>query len=67
MKKLLLLLPIVLLLFNCSKDDSSNCDEINAFYNQQRSQVLKQANPDQNQLYNIEKERQLRLKESGCN
>lgn len=68
MKKLLLL-PIALLLFNCTSDKSNatECDKINAFYNQQQSQVLKQSNPDQRQLTNIEKERQLRLKESGCN
>ena len=63
----LLLLPIVLLLFNCTKDDSSECEKINEFYNQQQAQVLKQTNPDKNQLKNIEEERQLKLKQSGCN
>lgn len=65
----LFFLPIALLLFNCSTDESNSteCDKINAFYNQQQSQVLKQSTPDQNQLYNIEKERQLKLKRSGCN
>lgn len=67
MKKLLFL-PIALLLLNCTTEpETSKCDEINAFYNQQTAQVLKQTNPDKNQLKNIEEERQLKLKKSGCN
>jgi len=67
MKKLLFL-PIALLLFNCTTEDKeTDCAKINAFYNQQQVQVLKQTNPDKNQLKGIEEERKLRLKQSGCN
>lgn len=66
MKKLLML-PLMLLLLNCSKDDSSECDKINEFYNKQQAQILKQTNPDKNSLKTLEEERQLKLKQSGCN
>lgn len=66
MKKLLLI-PVMLLLFNCSKDDLSECDKINEFYNKQQAQILKQTNPDKKSLKTLEEERQLKLKQSGCN
>ena len=57
----------MLLLFNCSKDDLSECDKINEFYNKQQAQILKQTNPDKKSLKTLEEERQLKLKQSGCN
>lgn len=66
MKKLLII-PIMLLLLSCSNDDASECDKINEFYNKQQAQILKQTIPDKNSLKTLEEERQLKLKQSGCN
>jgi len=63
---ILFAISCLLLLTSCSDDKPNNCAEITNFYQSQINQVLKQTNPDLRQLKNLQEERDLKLKQSGC-